>query len=206
MKKHSMLANGRLALAASVLALLPLAGCLGGPAPRDHFYRLQATPPAAPLAQPLLPGVVEVERPRGDALARERPIVYSEGGVEVTPYGYQLWSDSPTLVIQRQLAEYLRRAGMADPVVMPEMNVEEDWSVRGYLARLEHLRGAGGSRALVELELSVTAAPRGKLLLRRNYREERPAAGPEIADAVSAFDAALTAIFERFVADIAEAR
>jgi ABC-type uncharacterized transport system auxiliary subunit len=182
--------------------------CAAGPAPRDHFYRLRVETPQSSRTSPVFPGTLEVDRLRGDALTRGRSILRreSEQDVEVIPYAYHLWVDSPTLLLQRQLANYLRGTGLAERVVRPEMNVSEDWIVTGYLARLDHVVGESPARVVVELELTLAEVKRSALLLSHSYREERAIQEPGVPAAVRAFDAAVTSIFERFVADAAAAR
>jgi ABC-type uncharacterized transport system auxiliary subunit len=183
-----------------------VAGCLAGPAPRDHYYRLEVAPPSAGLASAPLRGTLEVERLRSDALTQERPILRREAGaVEVAPYAYAVWIDSPTLLVQQQLAAFLRSAGVADAVVTPELGVGEDWVVTGRLDRLEQVSGAGDARVEVELELAARRADRGTLLLRKSYRAEQATGGDDPAAAVRGFAAALHGIFESFAADLAAA-
>ena len=50
--------------------LIGATGCLGGPAPRDHVYRLQVEPPHQVRNAPAFPGTLEVGRVWGNALTR----------------------------------------------------------------------------------------------------------------------------------------
>jgi len=189
-------------------ALLGASGCLGGAAPRDHVYRLQLEPPRDVRNTPAFPGTLEVGRIWGNALTRGRPILRSdsERAVEVTPYDYQLWVDSPTLLIQRALTAYLRQLGLAERVVSSDANVAADWVVTGFIERLDHIQGGGPPRVLVELELSMAEANRGRLLLRKTYRVEQPSDGAGVPAAVRAFGTAIGSIFESFAADAAASR
>jgi ABC-type uncharacterized transport system auxiliary subunit len=196
----------RLWLLLAVLA--GVAGCLGGSAPRDHIYRLQVEPPGNALGAPAFSGTLEVDRIWGNALTRGRPVLRSDSAraVEVTPYGYHLWIDSPTLLVQRTLTEYLRQAGLAETVVTSDANVPVDWVVTGFIERLDHITGGGEARVLVELELSLAEADRGRAVVRQTYRVEQPSDGADVPAAVRAFGAAIGSIFERFTADAAAAR
>lgn len=189
----------------SLLALLLLAGlvaCASGPAERDHFYRLEVPTPAAPRAQPTLPGVLEIDRPRADHLVRERRILRSQGpgSSEVEPYAYHLWVDSPTSMVQRELARWLEASGATRRAVLPEAGVRERWLVNGRLERFEHVVSA--NEVLVVLELRLKDQQSGRLLIQRRYRAQAPAVGG-VAAAPAAFGAALESIFEQFVADAA---
>jgi ABC-type uncharacterized transport system auxiliary subunit len=188
--------------------LVGAAGCLGGPAPRDHVYRLQVEPPRSARSTPAFPGTLEVGRVWGNALTRGRPILRSDSdrAVEVTPYGYHLWIDSPTLLLKRELTAYLRQTGLAETVVSSDTNTPADWVVTGFVERFDHIAGGGAPRVLVELELRLTEADRGRLLLRETYRAEQPSEGAGVPAAVRAFGTVVGSIFERFAAEAAAAR
>jgi len=191
MRAAAWLAGGALLLA-----------CAGGPAPRDHFYRIQ-TPAPAPLAAPVFPGTVEVDRFRADALTGGIRIVQRQatGSSELEPYAYHQWADPPTILLQTRLVDFLRETRAAPLVVTPELRAHSDFAVLGRIAQLEHQTSGGASRAVVELELSVSRESDRAVLLQRVYREEKPAAGPSVAEAVDAASAAVSAIFTRFLAD-----
>jgi len=191
MRRAAWLAGGALLLA-----------CAGGPAPRDHFYRLETSAPT-PLAAPIFRGTVEVDRFRADALTGGIRIVLrqADGASELEPYDYHQWADPPTTQLQTCLVDYLRQAQAAPLVVIPELRARADFAVLGRIARLEHQTGGGAPRAVVELELTVSRESDRTLLLQRVYREERPAAGPGVAEAVAAADEALSAIFAQFLTD-----
>lgn len=187
-------------LAASALAL----ACAGSPAPRDHFYRIEASGPApAPLAAPIFPGTVEVERFRSDALTGGIRIVQRQtaGASELEPYAYHQWADPPTIMLQTRMVDFLRAARAATLVVTPDLRARSDFAVLGRIAQLEHQTAGGAPRAVVELELSVSRASDRAVLLQKVYREEKAAAGPSVGEAVDAASAAVGAIYARFLAD-----
>jgi len=188
--------------------LVGAAGCLGGSAPRDHIYRLRVEPPLNARNAPAFPGTLEVGRIWGNALTRGRAILHSDSdrAVEVTPYGYHLWVDSPPLLLRRELTTYLRQTGLADAVVSSDANTPADWVVTGFIERLDHIGGAGAERVLVELELRLAEANRGRLVLRQTYRVEQPSDGAGVPAAVRAFGTAVGSVFESFAADAAAAR
>jgi len=186
----------------ALLALPFLVACLG-PGPRDHFYRPAAIRPSEPLAEPILQGSLEVERLRADALTRERAILWVDDpeSVQVTPYAYHLWIDSPTVMIQRDLADFLRLAGVAERVVLPEMNVDEAYELFGWIERLVHV--TGNDSVVVEIEFSLAHPRGGGQIMERRYRVEQAVAGSGMDAAAEAFSSALQQIFDRLVADIA---
>jgi ABC-type uncharacterized transport system auxiliary subunit len=193
----------RRAAAAALLAACGLGCALTGSPRPDAFYRLEpAAPP--PLARPALPGLLEVDRLRADAITSERLLLFRAGddATEVRRHAYHQWVDPPPLMLQVALASALRGAGVARAVVTSDQRARPDFVLGGRILRLER-RLDGPPRALLELELSLTRESDRALLLQRVYREERAAEGAAVADAVRAFDAALGALLERLVADLA---
>lgn len=178
-------------------------GCAASPAPRDHFYRLEAATSQA-FESPLLAGTLEVDRFRVEAIAQGRRILYRDASQpgEIAQHAYHHWADPPSMMLQDQLVRYLRAKGVAENVVTAAIHVESDHLVSGRLVRFERLLGGGESRVAVEMELTLLRREGRELLLLETYREERAASGAGVAASVTAFEQASSAIFERFVADI----
>jgi len=178
-------------------------GCASGPAPRDHYYRLETAAPAA-LASPKVAGTLEVERLRVETISQGRAMLYREASQpgEIEQYAYHHWVDPPGVMLRDDLVRYLREAGVAEQVVTPAVRVESDYVVSGRLVRLESILGGSDPSVVVEIELALTRQEGRKLLLLETYREERVAPGGGVTAAVAAYDQAVGAIFERFVADI----
>jgi len=191
---------GRARIAAGLALALGLAACASGPAPRDHFYRLAPAAPD-PVAAPL-PGTLEVERFSSSDTLRERGILRTTpGSPEVTPYGYHRWVDSPTLLLQRALADYLRAAGVAQQVVTPDAGATEDWQVNGHLRALDQVLGPQpGVR--IELELRARRTDAASLLVHEVYVAERPAEDATPGAAAKALSVAAGEIFAAFARDL----
>jgi ABC-type uncharacterized transport system auxiliary subunit len=178
-------------------------GCASGPAPRDHYYRLETAAPKA-LASPKLAGTLEVDRLRVEAISQGRRMLYrdmSQSG-EIGQHAYHYWVDPPSVMLQDQLVRYLRAAGAAENVVTPAVYVESDYLVSGRIIRMERILSGSEQRVAVEIELVLTRRERRDLLLLETYREERVAPGAGVAASVTAYEQAVSAIFERFLADI----
>ena len=94
---------------------------------------------------------------------------------------------------------------MAERVVLPEMNVNETWSLNGWIDRLVHLRDGGSGRVIVELEFSLSRARGDELLVRKRYRVEETVAEDDVEAVVRAFNAAVSEILGQLVSDIAAA-
>jgi ABC-type uncharacterized transport system auxiliary subunit len=192
----------RLALAIVVAATL--GGCLGTapPVPRDHFYRIQVTtPPGA--GERYLPGVVSVQPLDADGLLRERPLVFGAKGRphEMQQHDYHYWTDPPARMLQGQLVDYLRRSGVAQAVVTPELRISSDFEVLGRIKRLERLLGGGAPQVSVELELGLIGRAQNRLLVLDSYAVELPAEDTSIKSSITAVNQAVAEIFDRFLAD-----
>ncbi|UCE86985.1 MAG: membrane integrity-associated transporter subunit PqiC [Deltaproteobacteria bacterium] len=188
-------------LAAALLAAL---GCASGPAPRDHFYRLQVAPPSRAPAEPTLHGTLEISRFRADALTGERQLIFLESSdaSEVRRHAYHRWVDPPSVMLQIQLAGYLRAAHAAELVILPEVRVRPDFLLAGRILRLEQILSEAASRVVVELELSMTRMAGGDVMVLRRYRESRALDSRDVAESVRAYGEATSAIFERFLAEV----
>ena len=185
-----------------VTILLWLGGCLGGPAPQDHFYRLELPGPTTRLDPPPLNGILQVTRPWADALTSERQLLFRQhnGSSKLHRHAYHRWVDSPTLILQQEMARYLRRANMATQVVTPELRVKIDYVLTCRIAKLEQVLD-DSPRVVMELELGLTHVNDREALLLETYREEQVADSPGITAAVSAYNQALTNILTRFLDD-----
>ena len=185
------------------LATAIFSGCLNiASAPPDHFYRLELTKPGLHFESPVLPGTIQVTRPSADALTGERYLLYRENGhtMQVRHHPYHQWMDSPTLIIQQEIARYLRSSQLSDHVVTPEHRAKVDYLLSSRLAKFERILG-DTPRVVLELEMGLTHMRSREPLLLQTYREEFPTQGDGIAASIEAYDHALANILQRFVAD-----
>lgn len=184
-------------------SLLLVAACGGGSIPTDRYYRLEASPPSAALQAPRFPGSLRVAPLRADGLIRGTALLRSDAArpSEVAREPYRHWVDSPTAMLQRAITDFLREARVAEVVLPADNPAPADWLVTGRILRLERVVSAGGSAALVEVELDVARGTQRKPVLQRRYREQRPGS----RDAVAGMNEALDAILRRFLADLADA-
>lgn len=187
----------------SILFVPFLTGCLGSapPVPRDHYYRLLVSVPAQKNPDARYSGVMRVELFQADGLLRERPLLYSESGAshEVQQHDYHYWTDAPPRMLQEQLVAYLRRSGIANSVVTPDLRVRADYQVSGKIKRLERLLGGGPPRVFVEMELAMVRLSDNSLVLIDSFTEEEPDSGDSVESAIVALNQATSRLFDRFV-------
>jgi ABC-type uncharacterized transport system auxiliary subunit len=181
---------------------LTLWGCAAGPAPIDHYYRIDAGVPDAPAAKKL-EGNLQIDRLRADALTGKRELLYKEtaNASTIHEHPYQRWSDPPTILLQAELVSFLSAAGAADSVISATARVRPSYMVSGRIRKFERVLQPK-VRAVVEIQLAATSAEDREILVNRIYREERSAADDTVEASVVAFNAAVHSIFERFLADL----
>lgn len=181
---------------------LMLWNCASGPAPIDHYYRVDAGVPDAPAAKKLK-GNLQIDRLHTDALTGERQLLYKEtaGASEIRQHPYQRWSDPPAILLQAELVSFLTVAAVADTVIAATARVKPDYVVSGRIRDFERVLEPE-ARAVVEIQLAVTSAAGEEILVNRSYREERIAANSTVEASVVAFSEAVHVIFERFLADL----
>ena len=141
-------------------------------------------------------------RPRANALTSERHLVYRKDGntSQLNHHAYHRWVDSPTLLLQQEMTQYLRKAGLASQVVTPEMRTKADYALSCRIAKLERVLDQS-PRVILELELGITSMKDRQTLLLRTYREENQTMDLEVATSVKAYNQALSNILDRFITD-----
>lgn len=185
-------------LAAAVL----LAACAGGTrVPEDNFYRLDIAAPAARLAVPALADVLSVQAGAAAPVYRDRAFLYSEARTpgRLQRYHYHYWTDAPPRLLQRALADYLRAAGIATAVVMPEDGIDARYRLRLDIERFEHVRGQNGGTVVVAARLNLSERGSGTLRLQERLEAQSAVQGGEHADLAAAYQRATQDLFARIV-------
>ena len=188
---------------AGLAVVATLAACAAPPVPKEQYFRLVATPATEKMAHPL-PGILEASPLGADGVTGERPLLFTENdGVKLGQRSYALWTELPTSMIRDQLVTYLRSAGAADQVVRSELRVGAAYRLQGQIKRLEQSAGKKADMGIVELELTVIDETDDHIVLTKVYHSEQPAADHSIDAAVTALNAGLQDVLQRFAADIA---
>jgi ABC-type uncharacterized transport system auxiliary subunit len=181
---------------------LALWGCASGPAPIDHYYRIDAGVPEVSATRKL-EGNLQIDRLRADALTGERQLLYKEtaGASEVRQHPYQRWSDPPAILLQVELVSFLNLAKVADSVMAATARVKANYVISGRIHEFERVLEPE-ARAVVEIQFLVTSAGDGEVLVNRTYREERTAANASVEASVVAFSECVHIIFEQLLTDL----
>lgn len=188
-----------------LLCALLLAGC-GGMArvPEDSFYRLDVMAGAQHPPVPALEGGLVVQGNAAAPLYRDRALLYSEAAApaRVQRYHYHYWADSPPRMVQRGLADYLRAAGVAQPVLSPEDGHAAPHRLRVDIERFEHLRGPDNGHVEVALRVNLETRGRGPLF-QDVMHTTAPVSGSEFSAVVDAYKDALGELYRRIAQRLA---
>lgn len=193
---------------AGLYMMLILGAC--APAPQYSFYRLDTSALVEPALEQIT-GTLLVARPRSSGFTSDRPINFREAGdpLQLKRYRYELWSDQPSRMIQDAIVSSLRRKNSSLFVITPAERALADWIVTGKLHRLEHVRGQGAGRAVIEMELGVSNTVSRQVEFLRCYRQQVDIsaggeAGTESAmyEVVEGFNQAMARLLARFTTDI----
>lgn len=195
----------RFRLLCSLLTAMAIAGCASAPPPpEDHYYRLLVPAAVSSAAQPISSAVL-VRRLRAEGTLGDRAVSYSADAANVlNQYHYHFWYEPPTVLLQHFAVDYLRAAGFAQQVLLPDLGVGGTHEVVGRIRRFEQLRGEGTVH--VSLELGVIRMSDERLLLLQSYGSVQPIKGEGMAAVANAFNAAVNEIYARFVEDAGQAR
>jgi len=191
-----------------LLLALGLSGCMGGASvniPHDHYYRLPAVAAVTPLRTPLLSGTLEVSAVQTSGMLHERSILFvrEQQPLEVSPYHYYYWVNTPASLLQQHLLDYLRQKNLAHGQHRYRSDTPAEFRLEGELLHFERYIRKDASEARVELELVLRDNRSKRILLRKLYRQNVKARSAEMADTADAFGKALGAIYRQFAQDVA---
>jgi len=186
-----------------------LTGCFGAApkVPADHYYRLVVETPKSGNETKSFPGTLSIVSVEGDGLLRDRPILFTSADepLRLRQHNYHYWSDPPTRLIQREMARYLRTAGIANSVVTPEMQINPDFELVGRLKRLERVLGDGRPAIATAIEIGIVRLSDRKLMIHKTYTVELPTGDDSVNASVTAINKSLAQIFQNIRADAARA-
>ena len=188
----------RVFIGVCVLALA-VWGCSSVSSPPDRFYDLKVRTSDGGAGACHVPGVLVVNRPQADALIDELGLVYrpEEDSPQLRRHVYHLWADPPTLMIQSELAAYLKKRGVADTVVTPGLRARADYALNGNIAEMHRVLGEDPTIVLA-LDLNLVRLRDRKVLVQSAGVVTLPA--PDVAAATQAYGVAATSLFDQFLA------
>lgn len=194
------------------IALATLGACSAPAVPDQSYFRMPpvaaatgddtARQPATATPRHAQPLAVEPFRATG--VYNDQSILYAlspEGSIKA--YHYQLWDESPSVLLQRRLIATLRARNASAlvtdrlPAVVPALRIG------GNIEQFERVQTDSGWSARVRLELRVDHDPQAAPALLRTYAAEVRADTDTIQSSVRAFARAVDQCLDAFWADLA---
>ena len=120
------------------------------------------------------------------------------GSPELRRHVYHLWADPPTVMIQTELAAYLRTVGVADTIITPNVRARADFALNGRIVDMHRVMGDQPHVSLA-IDLSLIRLRDRKVLVQSSGIQTLPAA--DVASAVQAYEVAALALFDAFLED-----
>ena len=199
-----MNSRGRLAAVGAVAGAALWSCASTTEAPEDRFYRLTPVSVERRLADPLVDGVLRVERVEAFGIYRERAILFSsaESPESMQRHHYHLWVDAPTKLVHAHLAAYLQDAGAADLVAGAEAGRRGDFELEVTLKNFERVLYPS-SDVTAAVALKVVARHNRRVVLSENYAAEVPATDGTVAASVKALNEGLARIYLSLLEDLA---
>jgi len=150
-------------------------------------------------------GTLEVSTVQASGMLHERALLFvrEQQPLEVSPYHYYYWVNTPASLLQQHLLNYLHHKNFATSQYRYRADTPADFRLETELLHFERYIQKNTAEARVELELLLRDNRNQRILLRKHYRQNTKAASMEMADTASAFGAALTAIYAQFANDVA---
>lgn len=208
-----MNASRSLRLLPLLIAVLMLAGCVGGPAiPDTTYYRLGPLPTVPAWQQPLTAQPLVVPTFVADGIHSDQALLYAldDEGMRLRAYHYQLWVDPPTRMLQRRLIATLRRARLSPLVVDNLPQARKPARISGRIIELERVPVGTGWSVRVALALRYEPPASASMStgvseddgMVRVYRETRHVADASVVASARQMGDAVNAIFTQFLADL----
>lgn len=185
-----------------VLGALPaasvLGGCIGlGEAPAHVFYELEDHGPARPVAAAARsPRTLLVSGVAASAFDDGTGIAYSRAPGARAYYQLASWTERPAGRIARLLVRRLADSGAFEDVASASAAVRGDWLLELQLEQLLHDDLSPPGVARIELVAELVDRAERRAIGRRRFVQQEPLAGETSAQAVAAFNRALTRLLD----------
>jgi cholesterol transport system auxiliary component len=178
-----------------VAGLLPaLAGCaslLPQPAAPPRLYTLTAIGDF-PAGLPKVGAQLLVDTPAAQASLDSTRIALSRTPTSIDYFADAAWTDRAPLMVQSLLVESLENSGRITAIARESLALRADFILKPELRHFEavYRQGAEAPQALVQINVKLVAMPDRTIVGQRTVEGTAAAARNDIADIVTAFDAA----------------
>jgi uncharacterized lipoprotein YmbA len=182
-------------------AALLMAAC--GSARYPTYYALHIAPDAKPAASDGRRTVaVAVRRFETADYIRQGRIVYRETPEQVGFYDYHRWVADPGATVTTAMIDALRSARLFSVVVPDDGQEQQDWVLRGRLARLDEVDYGGGVRVETRLVAELVNRHTGEMLWTGEASETSNIETRTVDSVVGAMSHAVATSIDRLIASM----
>ncbi len=185
-------------------ASLTLMACSlgGGNLPSDHFYRL--TPVQIQPVDSVLFDQIQVRPVNVSGLLHDRAILYSNASspLELKPYHYHYWADSPAYLLHQALYQGINSSQLSTLVSRSTTQSAPDLVINSRLLHFERRFSSSSSTVIVELEVWLDYADKAVPSWSKVYRVELQQQQQAIYSAIESFSLATQEIVQQLINDL----
>ncbi|QJE73152.1 hypothetical protein HHL28_08685 [Aerophototrophica crusticola] len=188
-------------------AALPLAGCnatrlLDAGRPPNLYTLTPAREFSAGL--PRVPWQLLVETPLSNTAINTTRIALGQDGNRITYFADANWIDTAPEMVQLLLVESLENSNRIVAVGIEASGLRSDFVLKTDLRDFAADYGAGAPgtgipAAMVRINAKLVRMPRRTIVASDTFEAQVPAAGPNFAQVIQAFDTALETVLRRVV-------
>lgn len=180
-----------------------ICGCSlgGGPAPKDHFYRL---PEVALESQAASYKSIVIKTVKSTGLYHERAILFIESDkpLELQRYHYSFWSTTPAELVHNALHQGILSSGIADQVNRELTENRPDFIVDTRIIHFERIINGQNVNIEIELEVSVKSGSLSGDAWTKRYNVNEGLQSTDMHSTAEAFGAALKTISKELKEDL----
>lgn len=182
-------------------AAAPLAGALGGclglgEVPAHVYYELDDLGGTPPAAGARVEHTLLVAGSAANGLLDSTALAFSRAAGARQQYQFASWSERPAQRIARLMARRLREAQVFRDVVAETAPVRGDWLLELQLEQLFHDDATPPGEARIEVAVDLVDRLARRSIARRRFAQHEPLTVESAAQAVAAFDRALTRLLD----------
>ena len=173
----------------------------GGPAPKDHFYRLAEV---SLESQAVSYKSIVIKPVKSSGLYHERAILFIESDkpLELQRYHYNFWTTTPAELVHNALYQGISSSGIADKVNREITENRPDFILDTRVIHFERIINGQNVNIEIELEVSLRSGkPTGDTWTKR-YKVNEALQNTSMHSTAEAFGAAMKIISKTLIDDI----
>ena len=173
----------------------------GGPAPKDHFYRLAEV---SLESQAVFYKSIVIQPVKSSGLYHERAILFIESDkpLELQRYHYSFWTTTPAELVHNALYQGLSSSSISDQVNREITENRPDFIVDTRIIHFERIINGQNLNIEIELEVTVRCGNLTGDTWTKRYKVNEALQNTSMHSTAEAFGAGMKLISKELVSDI----